>query len=95
MENAAGKGQDKPVLVLAEQLFPILKEADDDNHSRPRKANKEHRFKQPHGEDGKLHEYDCSVFSAYGTAVCVPWGGIERRHALENASRIYRGRDDS
>ena len=59
------------LFVLAEELFPILNEADENHHGRPRKAGKEHHFKQPHGKDGESHEHDCSLFSGLWSSVCT------------------------
>ena len=63
-EDAVLKGhgavRDELLFVLAEELFPVLDEANGDHNSRPRKADEEHYLKQPHGKNGKSHTHDCS-----------------------------------
>jgi hypothetical protein len=54
------------LLILAEQLFTVFPEADEDHHSRSSKADKKHPRQYPHCEDGYVHETDCSLFSISG-----------------------------
>jgi hypothetical protein len=41
-------------LVLAEELFAVLDEADETTTADPAKADKKHHFQQPHCKDCKL-----------------------------------------
>lgn len=95
MENAASEGQDKSVLVLSEQLFPVLDEADEDDHGRPRQPDKKHDFKQPHCKDSQLHKHDCSVFWTCPAAVYVLKRGRARRFGWESNLKIVRNGDNS
>jgi hypothetical protein len=69
METAAAEGQDKSVLVLSYQFFPIFDETDDHDYGRPGQADKKHDFKQPHCQDNQLHRIDCSAISTSSAAV--------------------------
>jgi hypothetical protein len=85
METAAVKGREKLFLVLAEQLFSILDEADDHDHGRSRKAEKKHHFKHPHGENGKLHKLDYSVFGLASLAAA------QRSSAARQGKSLHLG----
>jgi hypothetical protein len=50
-ENAGNQ----PVLIFSEQLFRVFKEADEHDHGRSHKAEKEHRFEQPNCKTSQLH----------------------------------------
>jgi hypothetical protein len=50
-------------IILAEEFFPILNEADDYDHGGARQAGEKHDFKQPHCKKSQEHNHDCSAFS--------------------------------
>jgi hypothetical protein len=93
MGNAAAEGQDKSVLVLAEQLFPVLEEADEHDHGRPRQPDKKHDFQQPHCKYGQLHMHDYSVFWTCPAAVCVLRREERRRNFGEKRRELAVGGD--
>jgi len=40
-------------LVFADKFLAILEKTNENDHSRPRKADKKHHFQQSHGKDSK------------------------------------------
>jgi hypothetical protein len=67
IEIAAKMGQNygrkRLLFVFAEKFFSIFNEADKHDYTRACKAGKEHHFEDAHGEYGKQHRNDCSLFS--------------------------------
>ena len=48
--------------VLAEELFAVLDKTDEDDHGRPRQADKKHHFQHAHCKNRQGHEQIVACF---------------------------------